>query len=133
MIVICKSIPTSSYLPLSSGQILEGVRAALNTLSNELLDKLMLYSPTVPIHDVMMAHWRRSPDPVLHAKYRERFDVLRCLRHSSVFCTRFEACTIRDNSERTGPFLAYTRKETKGLDKMYTYPLVRYVLHSADI
>lgn len=119
-----------------------GLRASLNTLPNELLDELMLYFPTIPVHEVMMAHGRGSPGPVLHAKYRERFDALRvlsqtCKRLRTLYFveawTRFEACTIRDDSERTGPFFRQLgirlEKKCNGLMKCaHVLPLVQYVL-----
>lgn len=120
-----------------------GICASLNTLPNELLDELMLYFPTIPIHEVMMAHRRRSPGPVLHAKYRERFDALRvlsqtCRRLRGLYFvqawTRFEACTISDNSQRTGPFFRQLgirlEKKCSGLIKcIHVLPFVRYVLY----
>lgn len=135
------SDPQQAIFQYTDAQRFRALRASLDTLPNELLEELMVYFPTIPVHEVMMAHGRGCPGPVLQAKYRERFDALRvlsqtCKRLRGLYFveawTKFEACTIRDDSERAGQFFRQLgkrlEKKCSGLIKcMHVLPLVQYV------
>jgi hypothetical protein len=136
------SSPTTLTLGLDTGgQVITGVQPSLASLPIELLFEILSYFPSIPWSEILTAHLRKYPAPVVPAVYRQLFDVLRTLSQTCkglrsillpLAFKRIEACTIQDDSETAGKFFRQLGKrlerKSKGLVQCeHLLPCVQYV------